>query len=295
VKVPDGLGWWRATEEGAAWLERLPQLVAECAAAWSLDLGEPFRGSNVSLAAPATTADGADVVLKVNFPDEESEHEADALQHWDGDGAVRLLAHDPERRALLIERCRPGTPLWEIRADAEATLIAARLLRRLRRPAPPVHPYRLLAVEAGRWSRDIVAGWGRLGRPYRRELVDAALEAIEELAPTQPELVVCHQDLHGGNVLRAAREDWLVIDPKPLVGEPAFDAASLLRDRRWLLGARGDAARLRRRLDILSSELALDRERMRRWGIVHALAWGVSGTGVQPGHVESAELLHGAA
>jgi streptomycin 6-kinase len=102
---------------------------------------------------------------------------------------------------------------------------------------------------------------------------------------------VLHQDFHGGNVLRAEREPWLVIDPKPLVGEREFDAGSLTRDRRWLLGQPGDAARLRRRLDVLSAELDLDRERVRRWGIAHALAWGVSDDKVEADMIESARIL----
>jgi streptomycin 6-kinase len=133
--------------------------------------------------------------------------------------------------------------------------------------------------------------WQRLGRPYERELVEAALAALEELASSQPENVVCHQDFHGGTVLRAGNETWVAIDPKPLVGERAVDAASLLRDRRWLLSAAGAPRRIRRRLDLLCEELALDRERMQGWGIVHALACGVSGGTPEPDMIECARLL----
>jgi streptomycin 6-kinase len=89
--------------------------------------------------------------------------------------------------------------------------------------------------------------------------------------------VVLHQDFHGGNVLSSERDEWLAIDPQPLVGEREFDAASLLRDRPDELFADSHARRrLRRRLDLVSAELGLDRERIRGWGVVHALAWGVS-------------------
>jgi len=89
---------------------------------------------------------------------------------------------------------------------------------------------------------------------------------------------VLHQDLHGGNILRARREPWLAIDPKPLVGEREFDTASFLRDRRWELRNTPQASMtVRRRLDVLAGELELDRGRMRGWGIAHALAWGMSG------------------
>jgi streptomycin 6-kinase len=88
---------------------------------------------------------------------------------------------------------------------------------------------------------------------------------------------VLHQDFHGGNVLRAEREPWLAIDPKPLVGEREFDTASLLRDRRAeLVDDPKPQDRIRRRLDQLSADLELDRERMRGWGVAHALAWATT-------------------
>jgi streptomycin 6-kinase len=109
---------------------------------------------------------------------------------------------------------------------------------------------------------------------------------------TQGECVVLHQDFHGGNVLQTQRQAWLAIDPKPLVGEREFDTASLLRDRRVeLLADAAPSRRLRRRLDLLSGELGLDRERMRGWAIAHALAWGLTGLVVHEDQVACATLL----
>jgi streptomycin 6-kinase len=198
----------------------------------------------------AYCAPAGDAVLKINFPEPESEQEADALALWAGDGAVRLLAHDPTRRALLLERCRPGGTLWQI-PDDEALAVAVDLFPRLWKPPPPGHGYRSLQVEAERWADELDAGW------------------LRELASSQGELVVCHQDLQGSNVLSSER-GWLAIDPKPLLGEREFDLASLIRDRRFEL----DPRRVRHRLDVLTSELGLDRERARLWAIGHALGWG---------------------
>jgi streptomycin 6-kinase len=232
-------------------------------------MGEPFEARHSELVAPAHLADGTEVIVKVQLPDDvESVHEADVLGFWNGHGAVRLLAHDPEHRALLLERCRPGTSLWEV-PEEEALAIGAEVLRRLWRPAPDEHPYRLLADEAVRWAEELPHEWEVLGRPVERSVIDQALTALRDLPPTQEELVVCHQDFQGSNVLRAEREPWLAIDPKPMVGERAFDTASFLRDRRWGL----TAETVRRRLDRLSAELELDRERMRLWGLAHTLAW----------------------
>jgi streptomycin 6-kinase len=101
---PSTLDWLRASEEGRAWLDALPRLLAECTERWNLRLGRTFAGGYVSLPVAAELPDGTDVVLKIQFPHRESEHEAAALELWDGDGAVRLLAHDAERHAVLLER-----------------------------------------------------------------------------------------------------------------------------------------------------------------------------------------------
>jgi streptomycin 6-kinase len=222
-------------------------------------------------------------VLKLNpLGEPESEHEADALAFWDGRGAVRLLARDDACGALLIERCRPGTQLWAL-PEEDALEAVATVFRALRRPAPQRHPFRLLADEAERWAEELPGRWERSDRRLDRSVVDEAVALASELGSTQPELVVCHQDLHGGNVLAAERAPWLAIDAKPLVGEPAFDTASYLRDRRpWLFAQPRPQRIVARRLDALSEALSLDRERMRGWALVHALA---SGLGNEPREV----------
>jgi streptomycin 6-kinase len=234
-----------------------PAIVSELADRWSLRVGAPFEGSTVSWTAPAELPDGTEAVLKVNAPDFESDHEGDALAWWAGHGAVRLLAQAPEHRALLIERCRPATQLWSVSDDDEATRLAAGVLRQLWRPAVEGLPFRSLADDAELWSRHV-----QLPPMWR------------SLASSQPEQVVCHQDLHGGNVLADRERGWLAIDPKPVLGERAFDVASLLRDRRpALLAAPHPERVVRRRLAILADELDIDPDRARGWAIVHALAW----------------------
>jgi streptomycin 6-kinase len=287
IEIPDRLAWWREVPGGADWLDRLPRLAAECAEQWSLQLGDPFLHGNVSLTLGATRADGAPAVLKLNFPESESAHEADALELWAGRGAVMLLEADRVRNALLLERALPGTPLWDVRDDEEATRIAADVLRHIWQPPPVEHPFRILAAEAEEWMSNLHAYWTKLGRPFEERLLETAEDVARELAHTQPALVVCHQDFQGSNVLRAEREPWVAIDPKPIVGEPAFDVASLLRDRRW--DVRPEV--IRRRLDLLTDELGLDRERMRGWGVVHALYWGVGPAKVEEEMVECARIL----
>jgi len=195
----------------------------------------------------------------VQLPDDfESIREAEALRFWDGDGAVRLLAHDPQRKTLLLERCVPGTPLGTD-YDVAALGVAAGLMERLWREPPAEVDWPRLDDVAARWARE-------LPQRYPGRLAEEAVDAIAALTPVE-DLVLCHQDLHGGNILRAEREPWLAIDPKPIVAERAYDTVAIVRDAQPAL------AELRRRLDALSELLGLDRERMRLWGLVKSLAW----------------------
>ena len=269
---------------GIEWLERLPRLAAECAEQWGLELGAPFAGSNASLVLPA-----GDAVLKINFPDAETEHEPDALDLWAGQGAVKLLAYDVARRALLIERCDPGTPLIAL-SDDEAGDVVAGLLPRLW--VPPTSQYRSLADLAATWVVDLPELWASHGRPFERAILDSAVDALRELGPTQGPLVVANEDLHAGNILASRREPWLLIDPKPLAAEREFTLVAMIRDRtEEVLAGPHPLRRFRRRLDRLSSDLELDRERVRGWTVAHTLAWGFEPDGIRAAHAEVARLL----
>lgn len=218
-------------------------------------------------------------MLKVNFPDAETEHEAAALEFWPDEASVRLLESSRERGALLVERCEPGTQLWA-RSDEEAIEVARQLLPKLWRPGDPGPLFRRITDEAPAWADELA------GRPLERELLDPALNALGELPRTQGELVLCNEDFHGGNVLLSDR-GWLAIDPKPIVAEREFAVVSLVRDRRPV-----DSSTIARRLDALA-ELGLDRERMRRWSLVHALWWGADDASGEwnPEMVQAARLL----
>ena len=281
--VHPGLAWAGESEEGRKWLDRLPGLVAGCLADWALEAGEPFEYAYASLAMPVTRADGTDAVLKVQFPHRESDHEADALGLWGGDGAVRLLARDDERGALLLERCVPGTQL-STEAPERALDVLIGLLPRLWKPVG--EPFTTLADEAAWWVSYLSSSWERAGRPCGRRLLDAAVDALRELPSTQGEQVLLHQDLHAGNVLAAAREPWLVIDPKPLVGEREFGIAPIVRS--FELGHTRSA--VLRRFERLTGELGVDRDRARGWTIGQTLAWAFD-SDYSKSHLETAQWL----
>ncbi|MER7458613.1 aminoglycoside phosphotransferase family protein [Micromonospora sp. NPDC126480] len=284
MTIPEGLGWVRNKAGGPEWLAALPGLRDECAARWSLRLGPPFAYAFASLALPAELPDGAPAVLKIQYPDAESAHEATALARWNGHGAVRLLAHDPERRALLVERCVPGSPLHDLPMEAALDAVVE-LIPRLWVPAGP--PFTPLAEEAAGWADRMPGKWERAGRPYERRLLEVALGLTADLVSSQGVQVLVNQDLHAGNVLRATREPWLVIDPKPLAGEREFSVVPMIRGKE--LGH--SPAAVLRRLDRLSAGLGLDRDRVRAWTVVQTLAWSIDAGTVFPDHVEVVRWL----
>jgi streptomycin 6-kinase len=281
LEVPTSLDWLRSSSRGRAWLATLPGTVAALSDRWGLELEEPFPDSYVSLVLPVRNHD---FVLKVQFPHRESATEAAALRLWAGNGAVRLIAEAPEHHALLLERCIPGSYLAGAGQDA-ALSVMIDLLPRLW--IATTTPFPTLADEAERWVGNLPGEFDRAGRPFARSLLDAAIEVLQDLAASQGERVLLHQDLHGHNILRAQREPWLVIDPKPLVGEREFGVSPLIRS-----GELGHSRQnVLRRLDRLTDELELDRERARLWACGHAIAWGFDGTNVLPHHIETARWL----
>ncbi|MFC7620776.1 aminoglycoside phosphotransferase family protein [Microlunatus sp. GCM10028923] len=218
-------------QEEAAWRQRVPDLVEHYAERWELDLGQPFGGGSAAEVIAATTADGRDVVLKLSLPHREARGEAAALRWWDGDGAVRLLRHEPEDYALLIERCRPGVPLTAAALPPRTRLtVAAELLARVWRHGTPPADFQLelLTDVAAEWADQIEERQHRLAPPYDRTVVARGAELLRTLPLTGDREVVVHGDFNPGNVLSAAGDSWMIIDPKPMIGDPGYDFCPLL-------------------------------------------------------------------
>jgi streptomycin 6-kinase len=251
--------------ESAAWIARLPETLRDLERRWSLALGAPFNSEEVSCAwvAPVTRADGTSAVLKLGMPHMEGEHEIDGLRFWNGNPTVRLLEADDDLGAMLLERCEPGTTLRAL-PEPEQDVLIARLLRRLWRSPSSPHAFRPLSAMTAYWSNDTLAQaeqWPDSG------LVSEGLRLFEHLPRSVPTDVLLATDLHAGNVLRAEREPWLVIDPKPFVGDPAYDATQHLFNCAERLRSDPEGT-IRRFADLLG----VDYERVRLWTFARAAA-----------------------
>ncbi len=251
---------------------------------WDLRLDPPFPQSFVSVVFPATRSDGSRAVLKIQWPHAESEYEHEALRLWNGQGAVQLFEFDSQEHALLIEYCQPGDYLSSVTPE-EALEVLAEMLPRLWVPA--AQPFRTLAEECGQWRQQLPSLWDLAQRPFEKALLDVALEAMDQGCVERSDPVLLHQDLHGDNVLRATREPWLVIDPKPLAGEREFSLAPIIRSCEF----GHTRAAVVQRLNTLTASLGLDRERCRLWTLVQTIAWGFDGATVDAKHIEIARWL----
>jgi len=259
----------------AAWLERLPRLVRDVLGEWGLTPdGTPSTGHG-ALVLPVITAEGEAAAVKFGWPHEEAEHEHLALREWGGDGAVRLLRADPRRWVLLLERARAGVDLDSLPV-LEACEVVAGFYPRIHRPALP--QLRLLSDQAARWSEGIPAL--RLHRAVPRRYVDQAASLARDFA-TDPATdgTLIHTDLHFQNVLAAEREPWLVIDPKPLSGDPAYELAPLLWNR-WdeVLASGNPRWELLERFRTVVDAAGWDEERARAWVVVREIVnvmWAV--------------------
>ena len=235
----------------------------------------PFESLSYHYVAPAIRVDGTEVVLKVGIPTRELFAEVKALELFNGQGAVQLLDADLDQGILLLERLKPGIPLSSLVDDAQATSIAAQVMRQLWRPVPPDHPFSTVAEWASGLKRMRERFGGGCG-PFPSGLVEAAERHFTELIGTMAEPVLLHGDLHHGNVLTAERDSWLAVDPKGLVGEPAYEVGAFLRNPMpHLLNHSDPQVILARRVDQLAEELGFERVRVIGWGLAQAVlaAW----------------------
>jgi streptomycin 6-kinase len=248
----------------AAWVSSLPDVVDDLVERWGLVLGDPFEpGGSCAWVAPGTDRDGRDVVLKVAWRHDEAMHEAEGLAALHGDAAVEVHAFEhlgDDTTAMLLERCRPGVELRG-RPEPEQHVVITGLLRSVwATDLSDDHPFRPLSVMADDWVARAEASVEARSATVDAGLARAGLDLFRELARPRADDVLLLTDLHAGNVLSGERRPWLLIDPKPYVGDRHYDVlqhllncnASLQADPLGLVATVADLA-------------DLDAERVRQW------------------------------
>ena len=266
LKIPTELAAnCRKTPDRAAWLDRLPDVLRSLEHAWTLSPDAPLDADEptCSYVAAVRAANGIPAVLKIAMPHMEGEHEIQGLRFWDGDPTVRVLEADDALGAILLERCKPGTTLRAL-AECDQDVVISGLLRRLWRPPVTPHPFRSLSTLTEYWSNETL---GQMEQTPDKGLVREGLQLFKELPRTAARSALLATDLHAGNVVRAEREPWLVIDPKPFVGDPAYDATQHLLNCRTRLRLDPD-----RTIRSFADLAGVEPERVRLWMFARAAA-----------------------
>lgn len=214
-------------------------------------------------------------MLKISRTSQTRDLENEVLARWNGRHAVRLRERDDLRHARLLQRL-DGPSLADSADPVTAMTVAGTLAAELGVQPPPDLPHlRDIALQLARKLEDVPA---ERVDPLDVRDMRAAAATIRELAADQPDALL-HGDLQGSNMLRDGQGEWAVIDPLGLVGEPAIEALTMLRDN-WadLPTHRHPGRELRRRLEAFADAARTPRRRVIAWTharCVRALVDGV--------------------
>lgn len=273
-------------EVGYAFLEALPESIAEASVHWGLTDIEPSPTLSYNFVAFATRAsttldDGRsaqrEVVLKMGVPNLEFKSEMAALRLFNGEGACRLIDCNEEKYWMLLERLQPGVMLSTLEDDEEATNIAAEVMQKIWRPAPKDDVFIRLSDWFDGLKRLRAMFDGGTG-PLNEKLVGRVERLVKIFLAENHKPVLLHGDFHHFNILSSER-GWLIIDPKGVIGPACYEVGPLLMNP-WsdLLSRKDYRGMIKRRIDILHERLGFERERIREWGLAHAILsawWGI--------------------
>lgn len=265
-------------ETGKVWLDSIPRLIGKYSAQWDLEVLSPFN-LTYNYIAPAKQKGGKDVVLKICYPSDRGfQAEVDALTHYNGKGAVKLLSVDGNDHVMLLERLLPGESLNSFTNDDEVTRIIAGVMKKLWRPLPSEHGFSTV----DRWAQAIPRFRDQFTEhtsPVSFALLNKAEQLFAELLSTSDGLVLVHGDLHHGNILHSEKAGWIAVDPIGVAAEPAYEVAAMIRHPFEKIKTEVDLhPLLQRRLEILAEELSLPMERLVRWCFartVLAVVWNM--------------------
>ena len=217
-------------DEGRSWLAGLPDTIRLLEKKWSIEVEAPFSAAEFNFVAPAVRDKTEPVVLKLcpPYPDRESYSEAAYLRNGDGWGCVRLLAHDREDRAIMIERALPGRNLAEEFADRKTESIAPAIaVLRAVQSGPPEDLTDVLSLD--KWFEGLQR---HAGTDFDHDYAEKALDIYDRLSQKSKTRYI-HGDFHPGNIVSATRAPYLAIDPKGVVGSLGYDIAVFLNNYHW--------------------------------------------------------------
>lgn len=252
-------------DKAQKWLEDIPRIIKVLKEKWDLEIGEEFELS-WNYVVSVKRRDGILAVLKIYFSeDPEFQSQLTTLKTFNGEGAVRVLESDETNFAILMEQCVPGKTLSSLNDEDQETYIFTEVVKKLWKKLPsPNSKFNNLGDDLADFNW-FLENCEKYKNKLPKELVLKAWKKYKYLASTQKDLYLLHGDLHHENILSSQR-GWLAIDPKGVLGEREFEIAAFMRNpikraKKNLL----TKEILLKRLDVISKELDLNKERMTDW------------------------------
>ncbi len=261
-----------AGDAGKEWLEKLPTTIQFYEKKWSIKCSDPFPLS-YNYVLPAVTESGKEVVLKIGFPtNDEFENEIEALQFYQGIGAIHVIETDINNKVALLERATPGTRIGDVSPDRKQISFVTEVIAKIHKPISEKLSHSLphlsdwaKAFERYRLTFDIKTG------PIPTKMFEEAEEIFTQLPKDNLPQVLLHGDLHNDNILLSER-GWLAIDPKGVIGEQAFEVSTYLRNPFADLTKNSDYKKVEEdRILQFAEELGIDKKRIQKWTFANAI------------------------
>lgn len=261
--------------KGEKWLADLPEILLQASGKWRLSKDvRPFRNLTFNFVAVCDDEPtGAEVVLKIGVPEENSSirREKNALEAFDGKGAVKVLAFDENLCAMLLEKVAPGETLAEVFPADEIKAVRAAVETIKKLPRRPANKSEFPPLE--NWTEDLAKAQKTTFEPQK---VSEARRIFKDLREPPENRLLLHGDVHFDNILSARREPFLLIDPKGCVGEIGYEIAVFLNDLAgWTNHLPNQKAVLRQAVEIFSESFNLEISELNRWAFAQAIlaAW----------------------
>ncbi len=247
------------------WFDELPSIVQKCQESWNFTLESNPYDLYTNFIAPIRLEDGQKAVLKVGFPGDEGVlPEMESLKYFDGQYSVQLLESDATLVAFIIEKLTPGTALRDVHLedDAKATSAALPLLKNVLVPVPEKHNLPSLAD----WSKVIEQTKNmHIKGNVTPAILDKAQEIFDELNGSKEKDMLLHGDLHHDNILSDEDRGWIAIDPKGVIGDPAYNGSRFIINN-W--SKRTSTELLPSRVTAVAEALGYDERRIAGWAYV---------------------------
>ncbi len=278
-------------KQGEEWIANLPATIDALARHWNLSHLTPIDNMTFNYVAKATANTNQPVVLKISCDEKSITNEIQALKYFDGDGSIQFIDYHSKYHASLLQQAVPGTTLKAIYPTQIEYVMNCYVdtMKRLHSKHLPIkHSYQYI----GEWLRAIDGLTPNKTCPAH--LLEKAISLKNALLASMTTQVFLHGDLHHDNILKN-NDEWLAIDPKGIIGEPAFEIAAF--DFMYITELADNlnvSDIFESRVNLLAQKSGLDAQRIKDWVFVRLIlmaAWHIEDNSDPSWTVKLAEKL----